>query len=77
VVREVADRFARAFGRPAQFAGSEGPGGILGDPTRCVSLLGVPEVDLDRLLEWTAAWVGRGGRSLGKPTHFEASDGRF
>jgi hypothetical protein len=24
-----------------------------------------------------AAWVQQGGRSLGKPTHFEATDGRF
>jgi len=40
-------------------------------------LLGPPEVDLARLLDWVAAWVGQGGRSLGKPTHFEAADGRF
>jgi hypothetical protein len=42
-----------------------------------VSRLGPPEVSLDRLIEWTAAWVVRGGRSLGKPTRFEATDGRF
>jgi hypothetical protein len=42
-----------------------------------VSLLGKPEVPLERLLDWVAAWVERGGRSLGKPTHFEATDGRF
>jgi hypothetical protein len=34
-------------------------------------------VPLARLLDWVAAWVERGGRSLGKPTHFEATDGRF
>jgi hypothetical protein len=34
-------------------------------------------VDLARLTGWVAAWVGQGGRSLGKPTHFEATDGRF
>jgi hypothetical protein len=43
----------------------------------CVSLLGEPEVGLARLLDWVAAWVEQGGRSLGKPTHFEATDGRF
>ena len=50
---------------------------LLGDPSQCVSLLGPPEVSLARLLEWVASWVARGGRSLGKPTHFESTDGRF
>jgi hypothetical protein len=42
-----------------------------------VSLLGEPELRLAQLLDWVADWVARGGRSLGKPTHFEATDGRF
>ena len=46
-------------------------------PRRCVSLLGEPEVGLVQLIDWVADWVARGGRSLGKPTHFEATDGRF
>ena len=28
-------------------------------------------------IEWTIEWVKAGGRTLGKPTHFEARDGRF
>ena len=55
---------------------SPGPA-LLGDAALCVSLLGPPEVPLARLLDWVAAWVRQGGRSLGKPTHFEATDGRF
>jgi hypothetical protein len=34
-------------------------------------------VTLDQLVHWTADWVARGGRDLGKPTHFEATDGRY
>jgi hypothetical protein len=75
-VRAAAERFAQRFGRPARFTGDPGPA-LLGDPRRCVSLLGPPEVDLARLLDWVAAWVEQGGRSLGKPTHFESTDGRF
>jgi uncharacterized protein YbjT (DUF2867 family) len=75
-VRAAAERFARLFGRPARFTGQPGPA-LLGDPSRCVSLLGPPEVGLETLLGWVADWVSRGGRSLGKPTHFEATDGRF
>jgi len=75
-VRAVAEGFGRRFGRPVRYTGTPGPA-LLGDPSRCVSLLGPPEVDLARLVDWVAHWVERGGRSLGKPTHFEATDGRF
>lgn len=75
-VRDAAESFASRFERPVSFVGEPAPA-LLGDPSLCVSLLGAPEVGLARLLDWVAAWVARGGRSLGKPTHFEASDGRF
>jgi nucleoside-diphosphate-sugar epimerase len=75
-VREVAKAFGRRFDKPVRFTGRPGPA-LLGDPSLCVSLLGPPEVPLARLVGWVAAWVERGGRSLGKPTHFEATDGRF
>jgi nucleoside-diphosphate-sugar epimerase len=76
-VRELARRFGRLLDRPVRFEGDEGDRALLGHPALCASLLGPPEVDTDRLVEWTAGWVARGGRSLGKPTHFEATDGRF
>jgi nucleoside-diphosphate-sugar epimerase len=76
-VPDVARQFGRLLDRPVLFEGDEGEAALLGNPARCVSLLGPPEVDLDRLVAWTAAWVSGGGRSLGKPTHFEATDGRF
>ena len=76
-VREAAQRFAARYGRPARFRGEEGPLALLGNAAQCLSRLGPPEVSLDRLIEWTAAWVEQGGRSLGKPTKFERVDGRF
>jgi hypothetical protein len=76
-VREAAERFAARFGRPARFAGQEGAAALLGDAARCVAALGPPEVTLDQLVRWTADWVAGGGRDLGKPTHFEATDGRY
>ena len=75
-VREAAKAFGERFSRPVRFEGAPGPA-LLGDPSLCVSLLGPPEVPLSRLIDWVADWVARGGRSLGKPTHFEATDGRF
>jgi dTDP-4-dehydrorhamnose reductase len=76
-VRDAAQFFARRFGRAARFAGEEGPLALLSDASRCRERLGEPQVPLERLVEWTAAWVEGGGRDLGKPTKFERSDGRF
>jgi nucleoside-diphosphate-sugar epimerase len=76
-VRTVALRLGERLGRPPVFEDDEGSQALLGDPRLCRSLLGPPEVDRDRLLEWVADWVAGGGRSLDKPTHFEATDGRF
>jgi nucleoside-diphosphate-sugar epimerase len=75
-VRAAAKAFGRRFGKPVRFTGRPGAG-VLGDASLCVSLLGPPEVPLARLLDWVAGWVAQGGRSLDKPTHFEATDGRF
>jgi hypothetical protein len=75
-VRAAAKAFGERFSRPPRFVGAPGPA-LLGDAAVCASLLGSPEVPLARLVDWVAAWVQQGGRSLGKPTHFEATDGRF
>jgi hypothetical protein len=76
-VRAAAERFGALLGRAPRFEGEEGPVALLGNAALCVSLLGPPDVTLDQLFEWTAAWVQGGGRSLGKPTKFERADGRF
>jgi hypothetical protein len=76
-VEEAAVFFARRWNLPLQFKGEAGGAAWLSNAGRCHSLLGKPEVSAAQLLEWTAAWVERGGRSLGKPTKFEAQNGRF
>jgi hypothetical protein len=76
-VRALAEGFGRRFGRAPRFRGTEGPAALLGDTSLCQALLGPPHVTLDRLCEWTASWVERGGKFLGKPTKYERSDGQF
>ena len=76
-VRSVAAFFGRRFSREPRFTGTEGASALLGRAERCRLRLGRSEVELDQLLEWIAHWVERGGRSLGKPTRYERSDGRF
>jgi len=76
-VRDVAEFFGARLGRNPRLVGTEGPHALLGNAALCQTLLGPPEVPLPHLMEWCAAWVKRGGRSLGKPTKFERADGRF
>jgi nucleoside-diphosphate-sugar epimerase len=76
-VREVAVRLGRRLGRAPVFAGAEEPTALLSNPARCHALFGPPRVPADRIVDWTADWLAQGGRSLGKPTHFEVRDGMF
>jgi len=76
-VRETAEWFGSAFGRPPRFVNSEGPVALLSDSSRCRALLGEPAVPLSLLRQWVAHWVRVGGSSLGKPTHFEVTNGRY
>jgi len=77
MVRDVAEFFARRFGRPCRFEGDEGGFALLNDSSHCRESLGAPEVGGAELLELVAEWVEAGGASLEKPTHFEVSDGKF
>jgi nucleoside-diphosphate-sugar epimerase len=76
-VRAVAECFGQRMGRPVCFRGTEAGTALLSDARRGLEVLGEPRVPTVRLIEWVADWVMRGGRTLGKPTHFESRDGRF
>jgi len=76
-VRETAEWFGSLFGRAPVLVNTEGPVALLSDSSRCRALLGEPAVSLSLLRQWVAHWVGAGGASLNKPTHFEVTDGRY
>ncbi|MCS7062366.1 MAG: NAD(P)-dependent oxidoreductase [Anaerolineae bacterium] len=76
-VRWLAERFGELFGRSPVFIGQEHPDALLSNAAQCWRLFGYPRITLMQMIEWTAAWIGRGGRSLGKPTHFETRNGRY
>jgi hypothetical protein len=74
----LACRFADLLGvPPPNFVGVEAPTALLTNAARCHRLFGYPRVSLERMVEWVAEWVARGGPTLSKPTHFEVRDGRF
>ena len=67
----------RRFGVDVQFVGTESGRAYLSDATRSIQLFGPPRVSVDCMIDWIAHWIRRGHRTLGKPTHFEVTDGQF
>ena len=57
--------------------GNEEPTAWVTDTSQAVRLFGVPIVDTEKLIAWTADWVSRSMPSLGKPTKYEVRDGRY
>jgi nucleoside-diphosphate-sugar epimerase len=76
-VRHVAAQFGRYLGTEPVFEGEEGPTALLNNAGRCHRLFGYPTVSPAELIEDIAAWIRAGGNTHGKPTHFEARDGKF
>jgi nucleoside-diphosphate-sugar epimerase len=76
-VRRLAEEFANRLGRVPAFVGTEAPTAWLTNTAQAQRLFGAPMVPLSAMMGWVADWVTRGGPSLGKPTKFEARDGRY
>ncbi len=77
VTREAAQKLAAELGREALFTGEEGAKAMLMNPAKCMAWFGEPDKTLDDLIRMQAEWLKAGGRRLGKPTHFEETEGKF
>ena len=76
-IRALAQRFGELFDRKPFTTGSESSTAWLWDAARSYELFGPVSVSLDEMITATAQWVKHDGATLGKPTHFETTDGRF
>jgi nucleoside-diphosphate-sugar epimerase len=76
-IRDVARKLGERLGVEPVLRGKEAETAWLVDCSKASKLFGPTQVTLDRMLDWTADWVQRGGASLGKPTHYEARDGKY
>ncbi|HEY4132928.1 MAG TPA: NAD(P)-dependent oxidoreductase [Gemmatimonadaceae bacterium] len=76
-VRQLAERLGQAFGKPVRFAGSERDDALLSNTSRMRSTFAAPSVTIDEMITRVAGWVAHDGPLLGKPTKFEARDGKF
>jgi hypothetical protein len=76
-VRKVCEEFGRLLGKKVALCGAEAGNALLNNGQLGHRMFGYPRVSVQQLIRWTAEWVKGGGASLGKPTHFEARDGKF
>jgi nucleoside-diphosphate-sugar epimerase len=76
-VRELAERFGKRFGRSPVFAGTEGPDALLSNADLLHATFTPPSTSVDEMIEHVARAIVENAPTLGKPTHFEARDGRF
>lgn len=76
-VKETAKKLASALGKDVTFVGEEADTAYLNNAGKMFTLFGYPTASLDTLIQWQAQWLRQGGRSLGKPTHFEERNGNY
>jgi nucleoside-diphosphate-sugar epimerase len=76
-VREIAQEFAKQFKVPVTFTGTDSGKAYLSNPNRSYKLFGKPKVAVPQMIEMIADWILHGGELLGKPTHFQITDGQF
>lgn len=76
-IRWLAEEFGRRFGKPATITGSEAPTAWLMNTGEAERLFGYPRVPLKQQVAWVADWISREQRLYGKPTKFEARDGKY
>jgi nucleoside-diphosphate-sugar epimerase len=76
-VRTLAIEFGKLLGKTPTFSGRPAPTGWLNSAARMVKEFGPPGVPLQKMVEWTADWLGRDMATLNKPTHYEVRDGQY
>jgi hypothetical protein len=76
-VRDLAAKLGALLKREPILVGTEQPTAWLTNTSQAVKLFGLPIVDTEQLIRWTADWVARSMPSLGKPTKYEVRDGRY
>jgi len=76
-VRRVCEEFGRLMNKKPKLVGTEAPDALISNGQLGHRLFGYPRVSVGQMMGWIAQWVMSGGASLGKPTHFEARDGKY
>ena len=65
------------MGMAVRWQDTPGAKAYLSDASLSVRWFDPPATSVDEMVDATADWVSAGGATLGKPTHFEVSDGVY
>ncbi len=75
--KDLALALGAALGKEVTFKNQEQELGYLNDASRALHAFGSTTIAPETLVQWQAQWIKDGNASLGKPTHFEVSTGKF
>ncbi len=76
-IKELALQFGSIFQKEVTFTGQDTETYYLSNSDKSNKLFGNPRISPDEMVKWIAEWIQTGGSILGKPTHFEVTDGQF
>ena len=76
-IRWLAGEFGKLLGKKPRIVGKEAETAWLTNASAMRAEFGPPAVKLRTMIEWTADWVARAMPTHGKPTHYEARDGKY
>ena len=76
-VEETALTMGRIMGKDVKFKGSPGKLNYLNNAGKMCELFGYPSVSLNEMIRLQAQWIANGGKSIGKPTHYDVNNGKF
>jgi len=76
-VYATAKKFEKLFGKEAFFCDEMTDTSHISNTGKMAEVFGYPLVSLETMIKWQAEWILTGGRSLGKPTHFEEKKGDY
>ena len=76
-IKKAAIQLGEYLGKEPIFEGECGTDAYLNDASLAMEIFGYPAVPVNTLIRWQAEWLLDGGRTLGKPTHFEERKGSY
>ena len=76
-VRKTAERVGEQIGKNAIFESVELETALLSQAAHNYPQIGAPQITLETMIRWSTQWLQRGGESLGRPTKFQVTDGKF
>lgn len=76
-IKKAALELGKYLGKEPVFEGTPGNDAYLNDASLAAEVFGYPQFSAKTLIRWQAEWLLDGGRTLGKPTHFEERGGKY